>query len=149
MQNVRHQRITLLEQRGHQFRGIGRFAEWLAANRSRFRGNVYGPVVAEVNVADKSHALILEQAVARTPASLHALWGTCDQTLGMMGRRSVEASVAGSYPSGLRPHLGGCGTCAGPPACAVGSCGQMLGMMGFVVLRPVWQPVVDDSKQAW
>ena len=74
MQNVRHQRIMLLEQRGHQFRGIGRFAEWLAANRSRFRGNVYGPVVAEVNVADKNHALILEQAVARTPAPLRALW---------------------------------------------------------------------------
>ena len=63
MANVRHQRIMQLEQRGHNFRGIGKFAEWLQGNKSRFRGNVYGPVVAEVNVADKHHALILEQAV--------------------------------------------------------------------------------------
>ena len=52
MANVRHQRIALLEQRGPNFRGIGRFADWLAQNRNLFRGNVYGPVVAEVNVAD-------------------------------------------------------------------------------------------------
>lgn len=38
--------------------------KWIDANRSRFAGEVYGPLIAEVNIkGSQEHAAMLEQSV--------------------------------------------------------------------------------------
>ena len=60
MDSVKGQLLALLEQRNP---GIGDAASWVAANQSRFRGRVYGPVISEVEVSNPQHAAMLEQHV--------------------------------------------------------------------------------------
>lgn len=60
LDSVKGQRLAALEQRNP---GITLAAEWVAANQSRFRGRVYGPVIAEVEVSNPQHAAMLEQHV--------------------------------------------------------------------------------------
>ena len=45
-------------------RGISQAARWVAANRGQvFRGQVYGPIAAEVECLNPQHATFLEAAV--------------------------------------------------------------------------------------
>lgn len=60
LDSVKGQRLAALEQRNP---GITVASEWVAANQSRFRGCVYGPVIAEVEVSNPQHAAMLEQHV--------------------------------------------------------------------------------------
>lgn len=47
-----------------RYRGIAAMHHWVAANRGRFRGPVYGPVAVEVECPDPRHQQYLEQHVA-------------------------------------------------------------------------------------
>eukprot|EP00240_Pyramimonas_obovata_P000067 CAMPEP_0118947068 /NCGR_PEP_ID=MMETSP1169-20130426/45317_1 /TAXON_ID=36882 /ORGANISM="Pyramimonas obovata, Strain CCMP722" /LENGTH=1143 /DNA_ID=CAMNT_0006893203 /DNA_START=136 /DNA_END=3568 /DNA_ORIENTATION=+ len=58
--DVRNQRIRALANKDPQGRII-KACEWVEANRSRFVGEVYGPILAEVHVNSKQHATYLEQ----------------------------------------------------------------------------------------
>lgn len=37
--------------------------DWLEANRSKFQGNVYQPIITQVNIANNEHAAFIEQAI--------------------------------------------------------------------------------------
>ncbi|EIE27053.1 P-loop containing nucleoside triphosphate hydrolase protein [Coccomyxa subellipsoidea C-169] len=58
LDSVRDNKLRFLEQRN---RGITAFAHWVTENKARFKGDVYGPILLEVTVADQQHAKYLEQ----------------------------------------------------------------------------------------
>ncbi|CAD7695563.1 unnamed protein product [Ostreobium quekettii] len=64
LKDVKLQRIRNLEGRRHGFRGLLQAYEWLQQNQNKFRSRVYGPICAEVAVADKQNAAYLEGNVA-------------------------------------------------------------------------------------
>ena len=66
-QDVKRRRVQLLEQRVASARGITKFADWLAGNRGSFKAPVYGPLCAEVNVADPHHQHVVQQAISSAP----------------------------------------------------------------------------------
>ena len=49
--------------------GITDFYRWLDGNRDRFQGQVYGPILLEVEVEDSAHAAYLENTCGRKPFS--------------------------------------------------------------------------------
>lgn len=64
LDSARHSKLRHLEQYN---RGITSFANWVADNKARFKGDVYGPILLEVTVADTQHAKYLEQQLPREP----------------------------------------------------------------------------------
>ena len=52
-------------------RGIRQVVDFVAANRAKFRSEVYGPIIAEVsNISSPMHAAMLEQSVRGEPPHL-------------------------------------------------------------------------------
>lgn len=62
LDNVKIQRLAALEKTQP---GITEFYRWLDSNRDRFQGQVYGPILLEVEVEDASHATYLENTCGR------------------------------------------------------------------------------------
>ena len=62
LQSVKGQRLQSLE-RAPWMRGISDVARWIEENRAQFKGQVYGPLIAEITVANDLHASMLEQSV--------------------------------------------------------------------------------------
>jgi chromosome segregation ATPase len=58
---ARRRRLLALEDRFH---GISKAAKWVQDNKSRFRGQVLGPIGAEIECPDHVHAAMLENAVS-------------------------------------------------------------------------------------
>ncbi|GMH32530.1 hypothetical protein BSKO_00364 [Bryopsis sp. KO-2023] len=58
------QRVMQLEKRRDKFVGLFNAYEWVRANKDKFKGEVYGPLIAEVSVKENYHAAVLEQMVA-------------------------------------------------------------------------------------
>jgi hypothetical protein len=60
LQNVRKQRLEKLKERDlDTYKAV----EWLAKNRDRFTGNVYEPIVLEMNVKDPGYAGAIESVL--------------------------------------------------------------------------------------
>jgi len=57
---VKGRRLALLNERN---RGIADVFKWVQANKDRFRGPVFGPLICEVGVHNPLHADMLEQSV--------------------------------------------------------------------------------------
>lgn len=62
LDSVRDNKLRQLEQ---FHRGITAFTHWVADNKARFRGEVYGPILLEVTVKDPQNAKYLEQQLPR------------------------------------------------------------------------------------
>lgn len=62
LDSVRDNKLRQLEQ---FHRGITAFTYWVADNKARFRGEVYGPILLEVTVKDPQNAKYLEQQLPR------------------------------------------------------------------------------------
>ncbi|KAK9915722.1 hypothetical protein WJX75_003203 [Coccomyxa subellipsoidea] len=62
LDSVREVKLQHLEQ---QNRGITAFTHWVAENKARFKGKIYGPVLLEVTVKDAQHAKYLEMQLPR------------------------------------------------------------------------------------
>eukprot|EP00803_Ostreobium_quekettii_P001868 evm.model.scf_333.6 EVM.evm.TU.scf_333.6 scf_333:84348-99607(+) len=63
LNDIKFQRIRYLEHRRPAFRGLLQAYEWVQKNQHLFRSHVYGPLCAEVVVADKQIAACLEGTV--------------------------------------------------------------------------------------
>ena len=66
LDSVRDNKLRQLEQ---YHRGITAFTHWVADNKARFRGEVYGPILLEVTVKDPQHAKYMEQQLPRESSS--------------------------------------------------------------------------------
>ncbi|BDA44497.1 Structural maintenance of chromosomes protein 5 [Coccomyxa sp. Obi] len=62
LDSVRDNKLRQLEQ---FHRGITAFTHWVADNKARFRGEVYGPILLEVTVKDPQYAKYLEHQLPR------------------------------------------------------------------------------------
>ncbi len=72
---MRDNKLRFLEQRN---RGITAFAHWVTENKARFKGDVYGPILLEVTVADQQHAKYLEQQLPGGCLLLNAHSASCN-----------------------------------------------------------------------
>jgi hypothetical protein len=68
LDSVREVKLQHLEQ---QNRGITAFTHWVAENKARFKGEIYGPVLLEVTVKDAQHAKYLEMQLPRETLCSH------------------------------------------------------------------------------
>ncbi|KAK9808667.1 hypothetical protein WJX72_001584 [[Myrmecia] bisecta] len=59
LNDVKNQRLQALDWGYNQ--GIRQLYDWLDKNRTRFRGRVYGPILAEITISNHEHAMFLEQ----------------------------------------------------------------------------------------
>ncbi|GBG67284.1 hypothetical protein CBR_g88572 [Chara braunii] len=77
--NAKDQRLRLLAQRLD--RHIMQTYQWVQENRGRFRGEVFGPVLLEVNVPQKEHAQYLEGHVPKWVWKCYVVDNDEDRTL--------------------------------------------------------------------
>lgn len=95
LSDARSLRIAELE-KSSQNRGISSCVAWVNANRHKFRSNIYGPVVAEVDCKNDYYARVIKTAIAPWAWAAFVVECTEDQdTL----RREIPAAVGGFKPN--------------------------------------------------
>mmetsp|Transcript_23777 Transcript_23777/g.45213 ORF Transcript_23777/g.45213 Transcript_23777/m.45213 type:complete len:1077 (-) Transcript_23777:248-3478(-) len=106
LDDVRNQRLRALSQ---QNTGVLSAYEWVQANRRRFQDQVYGPILAEVHVAEKQHAKYLEM---HCPNFLWSSFVTvCDAD-----RRLLEAEVGKRFQVNIVNYTGDVSASVAAPA---------------------------------